>query len=98
MMDNLSFVFFSCRSLMLCRFRWAALQLDRIKYLRIVNDGSVRALLEDVPDTLDATYARILLEVPHYFQNEALSALKWLVLACRPLFIEELQEVCAPTA
>jgi Heterokaryon incompatibility protein (HET) len=97
MVDNPSLIFLSCRSLMLCRFRWAALQLDRIKYLRIVNDGSVRALLEDVPDTLDATYARILLEVPPYFQNEALTALKWLVLACRPLFIEELQEVCALT-
>ena len=40
------------------RFRWAACQLDALA--QCVTRGKVRRALQDLPKTLDETYARIL--------------------------------------
>jgi ankyrin repeat protein len=52
----------------------------------------VKRTLRTLPKTLDETYERILLGVPLEHQQEAISALTWLVLTKRPLSIKELAE------
>lgn len=48
--------------------------------------------LELLPKDLDATYERILARIEDIYSSEALAALKWLTLAARPLFLEEVLE------
>jgi ankyrin repeat protein len=52
----------------------------------------VKRTLQTLPKTLDETYERILLGIPSQYQQEAISALTWLVFGKRPLTIEELAE------
>jgi ankyrin repeat protein len=57
-----------------------------------------RALLEalkDLPKTLDDTYTRILRSIDDEYQQEAITALRWLVSSERPLRIDELAEATA---
>jgi ankyrin repeat protein len=48
--------------------------------------------LEELPQTLDETYQRILLSIDDKYQPEARRALVWLAFSERPLSIEELAE------
>ena len=79
--------------LKLCnRFRWVFCQLE---LLRQCFPPSVRCILEELPDGLDETYERILREIRKPNQRHAHRLLQCLVVAIRPLRVEELAEVLA---
>jgi len=73
-------------------FRWAYCQLE---VLRHCFPSNVRCILEELPDSLDATYERILREIRKPNQGHAHRLLQCLVAATRPLQVEELAEVLA---
>jgi hypothetical protein len=54
--------------------------------------SAIRKSLKNLPKTLDDTYARILTNIEEDYQQEALSALLWLVFSERPLKIEEIAD------
>jgi len=80
---------------MKCRFRWAALQLERVKRLPLLTPRAIFKALQSLPKDLDETYERILTKIPDINSEAALSAIRWISFATRPLFVEELVEVCA---
>jgi ankyrin repeat protein len=55
----------------------------------------VRRILAELPETLDATYERILQEIPKSNQVHAHRLLQCLTVAVRPLRVEELAEILA---
>jgi hypothetical protein len=75
-----------------CRFRWTFCQLE---VLRHCFPPSVRRILEELPESLDETYERILREIRKSNQGHARRLLQCLVVAVRPLRVEELAEVLA---
>jgi hypothetical protein len=77
------------------RFRWAALQLEELKLLHPMKPRNINQALQLLPRDLDETYERILVRVPVGNAQEVLSVLNWITFAIRPLFIEELIEICA---
>ena len=60
-----------------------------------VSHPSVRRILEELPESLDETYERILREIRKPNQGHAHRLLQCLVAAVRPLRVEELAEVLA---
>jgi ankyrin repeat protein len=74
------------------RFRWAFCQLE---VLRHCFPQSVRRILDDLPDSLDETYERILREIRKPNHEHAHRMMQCLVAAVRPLRVEELAEVLA---
>jgi Ankyrin repeats (3 copies)/Ankyrin repeat len=74
------------------RFRWVFCQLE---VLRQCFPPSVRYILEELPESLDETYERILREIRRPNQGHARRLLQCLVAAARPLRVEELAEVLA---
>jgi hypothetical protein len=54
---------------------------------------AIREALRDLPQGLDATYDRMLLEIDPKYQKEVASTLKWLAFSLRPLRLEELAEI-----
>ncbi|KAH9208968.1 hypothetical protein DL95DRAFT_478854 [Leptodontidium sp. 2 PMI_412] len=76
-------------------FRWAALQLEELKALRPMKPRSINQALRTLPSDLDETYERILSKLPAGNTTEALSILRWISFAARPLFVEEIMEICA---
>lgn len=76
----------------ICRFRWAACQLDTLA--GCVTRGKVRRALQDLPKTLDETYARIVYSIDRgEHADEALKILTWLAYAERPLTASEVLQV-----
>jgi hypothetical protein len=74
------------------RFRWAACQLDTLA--RCLTRGRVRRALEEIPKTLDETYARTLCVIDESeYAEEALEILTWLTYAERPLTTTEVLQV-----
>jgi len=67
----------------------------QLELLRQCFPTSVRHILEELPDTLDDTYERILREIRRPNQGHAHRLLQCLVIAARPLLVEELAEVLA---
>ena len=63
--------------------------------LRHCLPSSVRLILEELPESLDETYGRILKEIRKPNQGHAHRLLQCLVAAARPLQVEELAEVLA---
>ena len=57
--------------------------------------STIQKALQSLPKDLDESYERILEKINPLNSQEALSALRWISFATRPLFIEELIEVCA---
>ena len=55
----------------------------------------MRRTLDELPKTLDATYERILREIPEQNREDAHRLLQCLTVAVRPLRVEELAEVLA---
>ena len=55
----------------------------------------MRRILAELPETLDATYERILQEIPKSNQVHAHRLLQCLTVAVRPLYVEELAEILA---
>ena len=74
------------------RFRWIFCQLE---VLRQCLPPSVRRTLDELPKSLDETYERILKEIKKPNERLALRVLQCLVVAVRPLRVEELAEVLA---
>jgi len=66
-----------------------------LEVLRHCFPPSVRRILEELPDSLDETYERILMEIRKPNQGHAHRLLQCLVTAVRPLRVEELAEVLA---
>jgi hypothetical protein len=74
------------------RFRWAFCQLE---ILLDCLPPSVQHTLEELPDSLDETYERILKEIRKPNQRLAHRLMQCLVAAVRPLHVKELAEVLA---
>ena len=74
------------------RFRWVFCQLQVLRYCF---PPSVRRILDELPDSLDETYERVLKEIKKANQRIAHRLLQCLVAAVRPLEVEELSEVLA---
>src|SRR5260221_5070235 len=74
------------------RFRWVYCQLE---ILRHCLPSSVRRTLHELPESLDATYERVLREIKKPNRDHALRLLQCLVVAIRPLRVSELAEVLA---
>ena len=55
----------------------------------------INQALRTLPRDLDETYERILTKIPAGNTEEALSILRWISAATRPLFVEEVMEICA---
>ena len=67
----------------------------QLEVLRDCLPPSVRRILDEIPESLDKTYERILKEIKKPNQNHARRLLSCLVVAFRPLQVEELAEVFA---
>ena len=67
----------------------------QLEVLRHCFPPSVRRILEELPDSLDETYERILMEIRKPNQRHAHQLLQCLVAAVRPLRVEELAEILA---
>jgi ankyrin repeat protein len=74
------------------RFRWVFCQLE---VLRHCLPGSIRQILEQLPESLDDTYLRVLRQIPQANQTQAHCMLQCLVVAVRPLSVAELAELLA---
>ena len=67
----------------------------QLEVLRHCFPSSIRRILDDLPESLDETYERILREIKKPNQEHAHRLLQCLVAAVRPLKVEELAEVLA---
>ena len=74
------------------RFRWAFCQLETLRHCL---PPSVRRNLDELPESLDGTYERVLKEIKRPNRNHARRLLQCLVVAVRPLDVKELAEVLA---
>src|SRR6202789_780008 len=74
------------------RFRWLFCQLE---ILRHCLPPSVRRTLDELPESLDETYERLLKEIKKPNRDHARRLLQCLVVAVRPLNVKELAEVLA---
>ncbi|SLM37986.1 P-loop containing nucleoside triphosphate hydrolase [Lasallia pustulata] len=74
-------------------FRWVVCQLDALR--TCLNLSMLRKALEDLPTTLDETYARMLRSIPEEHSEYAIKLLQWLTYSARPLRLEELAEIVA---
>ena len=74
------------------RFRWVFCQLDALQHCIPPN---LRQYLNELPDTLDETYDRILKGINKAQKDNAHRLLQCLTVAVRPLLVEELAELLA---
>ena len=75
-----------------CRFRWVFCQLDALQHCFPPN---LRRYLNELPETLDGTYERILKGINKAQKDNAHRLLRCLTVAVRPLLVEELAELLA---
>src|SRR6266849_11026371 len=75
-----------------CRFQWLVCQVDR---LRRTFPASIRSVLKDLPESLNATYQQTLLGIDKEKRVYAQRLFKCLSESIRPLRIEELGEILA---
>jgi ankyrin repeat protein len=74
------------------RFRWVFCQLETLRHCL---PPSVRRTLDELPESLDETYERLLKEIKKPNRDHARRLLQCLVVAVRPLEVKELAEVLA---
>jgi ankyrin repeat protein len=74
------------------RFRWVFCQLE---VLRHCLPASIRRTLDQLPQSLDDTYSRTISQIPQANQDHAHRMLQCLVVAVRPLYVEELADLLA---
>ena len=74
------------------RFRWVFCQLAVLQHCLA---SSIRQTLDQLPQTLDETYARVLSQIPQGSQDHAHRMLQCLMVAIRPLRVEEVAELLA---
>jgi hypothetical protein len=73
-----------------CRFRWVVCQLAELrKCLKLAN---LRLELGGLPKILDATYTRILKNVPSIHQREMRMIPEFLTFSTRPMTLQEVAE------
>ncbi|KAH9028691.1 hypothetical protein EDB85DRAFT_1867679, partial [Lactarius pseudohatsudake] len=73
-------------------FRWVYCQLDA---LRQCLPSSVRQTLDELPESLDETYERIVMDIKKANMAQAYRMLQCLTVAIRPLSVAELAELLA---
>ncbi|KAI0300207.1 hypothetical protein BC826DRAFT_931747, partial [Russula brevipes] len=73
-------------------FRWVYCQLEALRYCL---PPSVCSILDELPETLDETYERVLRSINKANREHAHRLLQCLTVAVRPLRVEELAEVLA---
>ncbi|KAF8264625.1 hypothetical protein EI94DRAFT_1738001 [Lactarius quietus] len=73
-------------------FRWVFCQLESLRHCFPSN---LRHFLNELPDTLDDTYERILRSINKAQKEDARRLLQCLTVAARPLRVEELAELLA---
>ena len=76
----------------LTRFRWVFCQLETLRHCI---PQSVRRTLDKLPESLDETYERVMMEIKRTNQAHAYRILQCLTVAIRPLFVAELAELLA---
>jgi ankyrin repeat protein len=74
------------------RFRWVFCQLDALQHCFPPN---LRQYLNELPETLDETYERVLKGINKAQKDNAHRLLQCLTVAVRPLLVEELAELLA---
>ena len=74
------------------RFRWIFCQLEVLQHCL---PASIRQTLDQLPESLDETYLRMLSQIPQTNQAHAHRMLQCLVVAVRPLYVKELAELLA---
>ena len=74
------------------RFRWVFCQLET---LRRCLPQSLRQTLDELPESLDGTYERVMMEIMRANQSHAYRMLQCLTVANRPLSVAELAEILA---
>ncbi|KAH9962808.1 hypothetical protein BGW80DRAFT_1255544 [Lactifluus volemus] len=74
------------------RFRWVVCQLETLRECLARN---VERVLSELPESLDETYLRVLKGVKSSNREDVYRLLQCLVVAVRPLRVEELAEVLA---
>jgi ankyrin repeat protein len=77
---------------LLFRFRWVFCQLDALRHCFPPN---LRQYLNELPETLDETYDRILKGISKAQKDNGHRLLQCLTVAVRPLLVEELAELLA---
>ena len=80
---------FSCSDF---RFRWAYCQLETLRQCPL---RYISSTLDELPETLDETYERILQGIPKKMQKDAHHIFQWLTVSSRPLRVQEVAEVFA---
>jgi hypothetical protein len=78
--------------MLLYRFRWVFCQLDALRHCFPPN---LRQFLNELPETLDETYERILKGINKAQKDNAHRLLQCLTVAARLLLVEELAELLA---
>jgi len=74
------------------RFRWAYCQLEALRQCPL---RYISSTLEELPETLDETYDRILQAIPRKMRIDAHRIFQWLTVSSRPLRVDEVAEVFA---
>ena len=74
------------------RFRWVFCQLETLRYCL---PQSVRHTLNELPESLDDTYERVMMEIKRANQSHTYRMLQCLTVAIRPLRVAELAELLA---
>ena len=74
------------------RFRWVFCQLDALRHCL---PSIVRQTLDELPETLYETYERVLNKLKNLNRAHAIRVFQCLIVAVRPLRVEELVEVLA---
>ena len=67
----------------------------QLKALQHCFPSSLRQILDQLPKSLDETYVRVLRQIPQANQAHAHRMLQCLMVAVRPLRVEELAELLA---
>lgn len=75
------------------RFRWVVCQLDALQ--GCLKPRQIRVALKSLPKTLDATYARVLANIPEEHSEDARRILQCLISAFYPLDLREVAEIVA---
>ncbi|KAK5716591.1 hypothetical protein LTR15_009482 [Elasticomyces elasticus] len=73
-------------------FQWAALHLEELRKMRVKTHPRIEKALKNLPQTLTATYERMLSDVPDDCVVQAARCLSWLALAPRMMTAEEVAE------
>jgi hypothetical protein len=74
------------------RFRWVFCQLETLQQCL---PQSLRRTLNELPESLDGTYERVMMEIKRANQSHAYRMLQCLTVANRPLSVAELAEILA---